>query len=50
MFELTNNELDKLRSQTVTSDWKPTTYTPFIFTKQGVAMLSSVLKSKKLSR
>ena len=47
MFELTNNELNKLRSQTVTFNWKPTTYAPFVFTEQGVAMLSSVLKSKK---
>ncbi|WP_372647842.1 ORF6N domain-containing protein [Draconibacterium sp.] len=47
MFELTQHELEKLRSQTVTFDWKPTTYAPFVFTEQGVAMLSSVLKSKK---
>jgi hypothetical protein len=26
--------------------WKTTTYKPFAFTEQGVAMLSSVLKSK----
>ncbi|MDX8341635.1 ORF6N domain-containing protein [Draconibacterium sp. IB214405] len=50
MFELTKSELDKLRSQTVTFDWKPTTYAPFVFTEQGVAMLSSVLKSKKAIR
>lgn len=47
MFELSKNELNKLRSQTVTFGWKPTTYAPFVFTEQGVAMLSSVLNSKK---
>lgn len=47
MFELSKNELNKLRSQTVTFGWKPTTYAPFVFTEQGVAMLSSILNSKK---
>lgn len=47
MFELTRKELDFLRSQFVTFDWKPATYVPFVFTEQGVAMLSSVLKSQK---
>jgi hypothetical protein len=47
MFELTNNEYEELRSQTVTSYWKSVNYTPFAFTEQGVAMLSSVLKSKR---
>jgi hypothetical protein len=47
MFELTNNEFDELRSQIVTSYWKSVNYMPFAFTEQGVAMLSSVLKSKR---
>lgn len=47
MFELTRNELDFLRSQFVTFGWKPATYVPFVFTEQGVAMLSSVLKSQR---
>src|SRR3989304_2786878 len=51
MFELTKNEInsliDSMRSQNVTFNWPSITYTPFAFTEQGVAMLSSVLKSKK---
>lgn len=47
MFELTREELSFLRSQFVTFVWKSTTYAPFVFTEQGVAMLSSVLKSQK---
>ena len=51
MFELTQNEFNTLieskRSQNVTSNWNSTTYTPFAFTEQGVAMLSSILKSKQ---
>jgi hypothetical protein len=47
MFELTNIEFDELRSQFVTSYWKSVNYMPFAFTEQGVAMLSSVLKSKR---
>lgn len=43
MFELTKN----LRSQIVTSSYGGTRYMPFAFTEQGVAMLSSVLNSKK---
>jgi hypothetical protein len=51
MFELTHGEFnlltDNMRSQNVISSWKTTTYKPFAFTEQGVAMLSSVLKSKQ---
>ncbi|WAC09974.1 ORF6N domain-containing protein [Dyadobacter pollutisoli] len=49
MFELTNEEYRFLRSQTVTLDGRGnySKYLPFAFTEQGVAMLSSVLKSKK---
>ena len=47
MFEITNLEWTNLRSQNVTSSWGGTRYTPFAFTEQGVAMLSSVLKSPK---
>ena len=46
MFELTQEELNSIRSQFVTFVWKPITYAPFVFTEQGVAMLSSVLKSQ----
>ena len=47
MFELTIEEFDNLRSQIVTSSYGGTRYMPFAFTEQGVAMLSSVLNSKK---
>jgi hypothetical protein len=46
MFELTENEADSLRSQIVTlKRGQHLKYLPFVFTEQGVAMLSSVLNS-----
>ena len=45
MFQLTKEELLNLRSQIVTSSWGGRRYLPYVFTEQGVAMLSSVLKS-----
>jgi len=47
MFELTVDEYKILRSQFVTSSWGGTRYKPMAFTEQGVAMLSSVLNSKR---
>ena len=47
MFQLSKIEFDNLRSQFVTSSWGGRRYSPFMFTEQGVAMLSSVLPSKK---
>lgn len=47
MFELTRDEFNILRSQTVTSSWGGPRYLPMVFTEQGVAMLSSVLKSER---
>jgi hypothetical protein len=47
MFEWIKEEFDNLRSQFATSSYGGTRYVPFAFTEQGVAMLSSVLKSKK---
>jgi len=48
MFELTREEFDNLRSQIVTSSlWGGRRYLPYAFTEQGVAMLSSVLKSSR---
>lgn len=48
MFQLTRTEYDALRSQIVTSKGKGgRRYLPYVFTEQGVAMLSSVLKSKR---
>lgn len=46
MFTLSNQEVSILRSQIVTSSsWGGRRYTPRVFTEQGVAMLSSVLRS-----
>ena len=47
MFQLNVKEFGVLRSQIVTSSWGGRRYNPFVFTEQGVAMLSSVLQSKK---
>jgi len=49
MFELTNDEFRNWRSQFVTSksDKIGLRYKPMVFTEQGVAMLSSVLRSKR---
>ena len=47
MFVLTNQEVRNLRSQIATSSWGGTRYIPMAFTEQGVAMLSSVLHSKR---
>jgi len=47
MFELTMQELKILRSQIATSRWGGPRYLPYVFTEQGVAMLSSVLNSEK---
>ncbi|HXN05548.1 MAG TPA: ORF6N domain-containing protein [Nitrospiria bacterium] len=53
MFQLTKDEYESLRSQFVTL--KPRRgghrkYLPYVFTEQGVAMLSSVLKSRTCNR
>ena len=47
MFPLTRQELNNLRSQFVTSSYGGRRYLPSAFTEQGVAMLSSVLKSER---
>lgn len=47
MFKLSNDEYENLRTQNATSNRGGTRYMPFAFTEQGVAMLSSVLNSKK---
>lgn len=47
MFQLSKSEFSDLRSQFVTSSWGGIRTRPYAFTEQGVAMLSSVLKSKK---
>ncbi|GHS99962.1 hypothetical protein FACS189421_11370 [Bacteroidia bacterium] len=47
LIELTNEEWENLRSQIASSKRGGTRYSPFAFTEQGVAMLSSVLNSDK---
>ncbi len=50
MFQLTSEEFKALRSQFVTLETgrgKYPKYPPYAFTEQGVAMLSSVLRSKR---
>jgi len=45
MFELNDSEIENLRCQIGTSSWGGSRYRPMAFTEQGVAMLSSILKS-----
>ena len=47
LFQLTNQEFTNLKSQFVTSSWGGIRKLPFAFTEQGVAMLSSVLRSNR---
>jgi phage regulator Rha-like protein len=50
MFQLSVDEYSSLRSQNATlkhNRGKHRKYTPFVFTEQGVSMLSAVLKSQK---
>ncbi len=48
MFQLTEAEFEGLRSQTgISSDWGGRRYLPYAFTEQGIAMLSSVLRSDR---
>ena len=48
MFRLTQEEFAILRSQIgISSSWGGRRYPPYAFTEQGVAMLSSVLRSQR---
>ncbi|MCX5668887.1 MAG: ORF6N domain-containing protein [Candidatus Omnitrophica bacterium] len=47
MFQLTAEEADFLRSQNATSKRGGRRYLPYVFTQEGVAMLSSVLNSER---
>lgn len=47
MFQLTKEEFENLSFHFGTSSWGGTRKTPRAFTEQGVAMLSSVLRSKR---
>lgn len=46
-FQLTSDEFQNLRSQTVISSWGGRRYRPYAFTEHGVAMLSSVLRGPR---
>jgi len=46
MFQLSIQEVKNLKSQIVTSSWGGRRKLPYAFTEQGVAMISSVLRSK----
>jgi hypothetical protein len=46
MFQLADEEWQNLKSQTATSSWGGVRKLPFVFTEQGVAMLSSILNSE----
>lgn len=50
MFQLTKEELQNLMCQIGTSSWGGTRKLPYVFTEQGVAMLSGVLHSKRAMR
>jgi hypothetical protein len=47
MFQLTEEETNFLRSQNATSKRGGRRYLPYVFTQEGVAMLSSVLNSER---
>jgi len=47
MFQLSKGELENLRCQFGTSSWGGTRYIPIVFTEQGIAMLSGILRSKR---
>jgi hypothetical protein len=47
MLQLSPLEFENLRSQIVTSSWGGRRYLPYAFTEQGIAMLSSVLRSRQ---
>jgi len=47
MFQLDREEWENLRSQFVTSSWGGHRWLPYAFTEQGVAMLSTVLRSPR---
>ncbi len=47
MFQLNQDEFEILKSQIATSNWGGRRTMPYVFTEQGVAMLSSVLNSKQ---
>ncbi len=47
MFQLTHEEMEDLMSQIAISSWGGRRKMPFVFSEQGVAMLSGVLHSER---
>ncbi|MEK7744412.1 MAG: ORF6N domain-containing protein [Elusimicrobiota bacterium] len=47
MFQLTFVEFSNLKSQSVISSWGGSRVIPYAFTQEGIAMLSSVLRSPR---
>jgi hypothetical protein len=47
MFQLSIQEVRDLRSQIVTSSWGGRRTLPYAFTEQGIAMLSTILRSER---
>lgn len=47
MFQLTCEEANNLKSQNAISRWGGRRKRPYVFTEQGVAMLSGILRSKR---
>jgi len=47
MFQLTKEEFTILKSQIATSSWGGRRTSPYAFTEQGIAMLSSILQSSR---
>jgi hypothetical protein len=47
MFQLSLEETATMRSQSVTASRRNVRFQPYVFTEQGVAMLSSVLGSRR---
>jgi len=50
MYQLSAQEFTNLKSQFVISSWGGRRHRPYAFTEQGVAMLSSVLRSERAVR
>lgn len=47
MFQLNEEEWQNLKSQIATSSWGGRRTLPYVFTEQGVSMLSSILNSSQ---
>jgi len=49
MFQLTKDEFKNLKFHFGTSSWGGTRKRPYVFTEHGILMLSSVIKSERLT-